>query len=90
MMCGGETALPTTVLAVVAAVATGGVVSWHRKWLQLLRSLHNIATCRRSSTAGYCLTSELSDLLLECGRMRMLQRLLRHQRESTHGLGGPG
>lgn len=51
LMCGGEAALPTTVLAAVAAAVTGVIVAWHRKRLQLLKSLHNVAICRRSSTA---------------------------------------
>ena len=49
LMCGGEAALPTTVLAAVAAAVAGVIVAWHRKRLQLLKSLHNVAICRRSS-----------------------------------------
>ena len=43
LMCGGETALPTTFLAAMAAVVAGSIVSWHRKRLQLLKSLHSVA-----------------------------------------------
>ena len=51
LMCGGEAALPTTVLAAVAAAVAGATVSWHRKRLQLLKLLHSVAICLRSSTA---------------------------------------